>query len=111
MQLKYLNIFVHYFLVIHFIKSHCFSSKLYFLHLHNFCVFLFFRQLYPDKISELEKLSLDLQQSSDQLAPLKVWQFQELSLQAAQRIVTAPREEALSVLTHIAQNFPMQVST
>lgn len=77
----------------------------------QFCVILLFRHLYPDKISELEKLALELQQSSDQLAPLKVWQFQELSLQAAQRIVTAPKEEALSVLMHIAQNFPMQVKT
>lgn len=66
------------------------------------------KQLYPENVSELEKFALELQQTSDQLAPLKVWQFQELSLQAAQRIVTAPREEALSVLTHIAQNFPMQ---
>lgn len=44
------------------------------------------------------------------MAPLKVWQFQELSLQAAERIMSAPKEEALKVFTNIAQNFPMQVS-
>lgn len=44
------------------------------------------------------------------MVPLKVWQFQELSLQAAERIMTAPKEEALKVLINIAQNFPMQVS-
>ena len=43
------------------------------------------------------------------MAPLKVWQVQELSLQAAQRIISAPKEEALKVFTHIAQNFPLQV--
>lgn len=44
------------------------------------------------------------------MAPLKVWQFQELSLQAAERIMNAPKEEALKVFINIAQNFPMQVS-
>lgn len=44
------------------------------------------------------------------MAPLKVWQFQELSLQAAERIMNAPKEESLKVLTYVAQNFPMLVS-
>jgi UDP-glucose:glycoprotein glucosyltransferase len=65
--------------------------------------------LYPDKTEELSKLKQELLESSSELAPLKVWQFQELSLQAAQRIMSAPKEEALHVLTHIAQNFPTQV--
>lgn len=43
------------------------------------------------------------------MAPLKVWQFQELSLQAAERIMAAPKDKALEVFTNIAQNFPMQV--
>lgn len=43
------------------------------------------------------------------MAPLKVWQFQELSLQAAERIMSAPKDEALKVFTNIAQNFPLQV--
>lgn len=68
------------------------------------------RQLYPDKKESLDKLRQELLDTSNELAPLKVWQFQELSLQAAQRIISAPEEEALSVLTNIAQNFPMQVS-
>ena len=54
-------------------------------------------------------MKLDLIESSSELAPLKVWQFQELSLQAAQRIMSAPKEEVLHVLTYIAQNFPTQV--
>ncbi|RZF36252.1 hypothetical protein LSTR_LSTR017344 [Laodelphax striatellus] len=64
--------------------------------------------MYPDKTDELDKLRQELLETSDELAPLKVWQFQELSLQAAQRIVSAPVEEAIKILTHISQNFPMQ---
>lgn len=45
------------------------------------------------------------------MAPLKVWQFQELSLQAAERIMASPKEEVLKVFTHIAQNFPMQAKS
>lgn len=47
---------------------------------------------------------------SNELAPLKVWQFQELSIQAAERIMSAPKDEALKVLINIVQNFPTQVN-
>ncbi|XP_039296318.1 UDP-glucose:glycoprotein glucosyltransferase [Nilaparvata lugens] len=69
------------------------------------------KQMYPDKKEELDKLRQELLETSDELAPLKVWQFQELSLQAAQRIVSAPIEEAIKILTHISQNFPMQAKS
>lgn len=59
---------------------------------------------------ELDKFKFHLEETSNELAPLKVWQFQELSLQAADRIMTAPKDEALKVLIQIAQNFPIQVS-
>ena len=40
-----------------------------------------------------------------------MWQLQELSLQAAERVVSAQERdggaEALRVLTHLAQNFPL----
>lgn len=55
-------------------------------------------------------MKVHLEESSNEMTPLKVWQFQELSLQAAERIMNAPRDEALKVFTNIAQNFPMQVS-
>lgn len=58
--------------------------------------------------SDLDKFKAHLEESSNEMAPLKVWQFQELSLQAAERIMTAPKDEALKVFTNIAQNFPMQ---
>lgn len=57
----------------------------------------------------LNKFKQHLEETSNEMAPLKVWQFQELSLQAAERIMNAPKEEALKVFTNTAQNFPMQV--
>lgn len=67
--------------------------------------------LYPDKIDNLDKFRQALIESSNEMAPLKAWQFQELSLQAAERIMSSAKEEALHVLTHIAQNFPLQART
>ncbi|KAJ3654931.1 hypothetical protein Zmor_014082 [Zophobas morio] len=66
------------------------------------------KKLFPDNKKDLEKFRQHLEESSNEMAPLKVWQFQELSLQAAERIMSAPRDEALKVFTNIAQNFPMQ---
>ncbi|CAH1398887.1 unnamed protein product [Nezara viridula] len=66
------------------------------------------KQLYPDRIENFDKLRQNLLETSSELAPLKVWQFQELSLQAAQRIMSAPKEEVLHVLTYISSNFPTQ---
>lgn len=72
-------------------------------------VIFIFRKLYPDAKADLDKFKQHLTDTSSEMAPLKVWQFQELSLQAAERIMSSPKEEALKVFTHIAQNFPMQV--
>ncbi|KAI4464405.1 udp-glucose glycoprotein:glucosyltransferase [Holotrichia oblita] len=66
------------------------------------------KNLYPDVKKDLDKFKAFLEESSNEMAPLKVWQFQELSLQAAERIMNAPKDEALKVFTNIAQNFPMQ---
>nr|XP_018911723.1 PREDICTED: UDP-glucose:glycoprotein glucosyltransferase [Bemisia tabaci] len=66
------------------------------------------KSLYPDKSEDLEKFKINLLETLSEMAPLKVWQFQELSLQAAQRILSSPLEDALQTFTHIAQNFPMQ---
>lgn len=65
------------------------------------------KTLYPDVRKDLDKFKQHLEESSSEMAPLKVWQFQELSLQAAERIMNAPKDEALKVFTHIAQNFPL----
>ncbi|KAK5645916.1 hypothetical protein RI129_004380 [Pyrocoelia pectoralis] len=65
------------------------------------------KNLFPDHKKDLDKFKQYLEETSSEMAPLKVWQFQELSLQAAQRIMNAPKDEALKVFTNIAQNFPM----
>uniref|UniRef100_A0A8D8LP14 UDP-glucose:glycoprotein glucosyltransferase n=1 Tax=Cacopsylla melanoneura TaxID=428564 RepID=A0A8D8LP14_9HEMI len=66
------------------------------------------RELYPDQVPSLVKLKTALLESTNEMAPLKVWQFQDLSQQAAQRILDAPHEDQLRTLVHIAQNFPVQ---
>lgn len=43
----------------------------------------------------------------DELTPLKVWQVQELSYQAAQRIVEAGQQKALNIMVDSSQNFPL----
>lgn len=65
--------------------------------------------MYPNKQLELDKLQTHLLETSHEIGALKVWQFQELSYQAAERIMNSPTNEAINVLTDISQNFPMQV--
>lgn len=69
-----------------------------------------FRNLFPDLRSPLDRFRKHLTEQESELAPLKVWQFQALSLQAAESVMAAPPHEALSHFTNIAQNFPMQVN-
>ncbi|KAK4879085.1 hypothetical protein RN001_007231 [Aquatica leii] len=69
------------------------------------------KNLFPERKKDFDKFKQYLEESSNEMAPLKVWQFQELSLQAAERIMNAPKDEALKVFTNIAQNFPMQAKS
>ncbi|XP_063978446.1 UDP-glucose:glycoprotein glucosyltransferase isoform X2 [Diachasmimorpha longicaudata] len=69
------------------------------------------KNLYPDKQAELDSFEKHLLETSDEIGALKVWQFQELSHQAAERIMKSPSQEAIKVLTDIAQNFPMQAKS
>ncbi|XP_018571194.1 UDP-glucose:glycoprotein glucosyltransferase [Anoplophora glabripennis] len=66
------------------------------------------KQIFPELKNNLDKFKSHLEEMSNELAPLKVWQFQDLSVQAAERIMSAPKDEALKVFINIAQNFPMQ---
>lgn len=71
------------------------------------------RNLFPGLRSPLERFRRHLSESNEELEPLKVWQMQALSMQAAVAVVDANDaggDESLKVLTSIAQNFPMQVS-
>jgi len=67
-----------------------------------------FRKLYPNQQAELDQIQTYLLETSHEIGAFKVWQFQELSHQAAERIMKSPAE-SLNVLTDISQNFPMQV--
>lgn len=69
-----------------------------------------FRTMYPDRAAQLAKLRQHLLDTTSDLAPLKAWQLQELSLQASERIMSSATEEALKTFTLIAHNFPLQVS-
>lgn len=69
------------------------------------------KNLYPDKHQQLDDFEKHLLETSDEIGALKVWQFQELSHQAAERIMKSPSAEAIKVLTDIAQNFPMQAKS
>ncbi|XP_045542261.1 UDP-glucose:glycoprotein glucosyltransferase [Papilio machaon] len=72
------------------------------------------KNLFPALRTPLERFRRHLSESSEELAPLKVWQMQALSMQAAAAVVDANDaggDEALKVLTSIAQNFPMQTKS
>ncbi|XP_075794463.1 UDP-glucose:glycoprotein glucosyltransferase 1 isoform X2 [Pelodiscus sinensis] len=64
------------------------------------------RQLYPDLKEELKELRKHLIESTNEMAPLKVWQLQDLSFQTAARILAAPTVDALIVMKDLSQNFP-----
>ncbi|XP_064638451.1 UDP-glucose:glycoprotein glucosyltransferase 1-like isoform X2 [Lineus longissimus] len=72
--------------------------------------FLFSRlkEMYPELKENLSEFRKFLVESSNEMAPLKVWQLQDLSFQAAQRVVSAAPKESLRVLRDISQNFPTQ---
>ncbi|XP_010714926.1 UDP-glucose:glycoprotein glucosyltransferase 1 [Meleagris gallopavo] len=64
------------------------------------------RQLYPDLTEELKELRKHLVESTNEMAPLKVWQLQDLSFQTAARVLAAPPVDALMVMKDLSQNFP-----
>ncbi|KAM9127562.1 UDP-glucose:glycoprotein glucosyltransferase 1 isoform 2-T3 [Pangshura tecta] len=64
------------------------------------------RQLYPDLKEELKELRKHLIESTNEMAPLKVWQLQDLSFQTAARILAAPTVDALMIMKDLSQNFP-----
>ncbi|XP_054642539.1 UDP-glucose:glycoprotein glucosyltransferase 2 isoform X2 [Dunckerocampus dactyliophorus] len=56
-----------------------------------------------DQLGELRKHLLD---STNDMAPLKVWELQDLSFQAAARILSVPKFDALKLMRDLSQNFP-----
>ncbi|KAL0895610.1 hypothetical protein ABMA27_011701 [Loxostege sticticalis] len=72
------------------------------------------KNLFPALRTPLERFRRHLSESSEELAPLKVWQMQALSMQAAAAVIDANDaggDESLKVLASIAQNFPMQTKS
>ena len=70
---------------------------------------MYFRALYPNSTESLEAFHNFLHESTDVMTPLKVWQLQELSYQATERVMAAANSDAIKLITHISQNFPLQV--
>ncbi|KAG5847290.1 hypothetical protein ANANG_G00124460 [Anguilla anguilla] len=64
------------------------------------------KTLYPELKEQLKELRKHLVESTNEMAPLKVWQMQDLSYQTAARILAAPSVDALTVMRDLSQNFP-----
>uniref|UniRef100_A0A1I7TWE2 UDP-glucose:glycoprotein glucosyltransferase n=1 Tax=Caenorhabditis tropicalis TaxID=1561998 RepID=A0A1I7TWE2_9PELO len=63
------------------------------------------KELHPESVEAIETFRVNLKES-DELTPLKRWELQDLSYQAAQKIVNAGPAEALGTLEEYSQNFP-----
>lgn len=67
------------------------------------------KELNPGLNEQLDEFKKHLIESQLELAPLKAWQMQDLSFQAAQRIIDAQADdEALQLLEDLGQNFPLR---
>ncbi|XP_032533135.1 UDP-glucose:glycoprotein glucosyltransferase 2 isoform X5 [Chiroxiphia lanceolata] len=66
------------------------------------------KQIYPDLKNNLKKFKKHLIETTNNMEPLKVWELQDLSFQAAARVMSTPVYDALKVMKDIAQNFPIR---
>ncbi|XP_014851311.1 PREDICTED: UDP-glucose:glycoprotein glucosyltransferase 2 isoform X2 [Poecilia mexicana] len=64
------------------------------------------RTSHPELQEQLGELRKHLLESTNDMAPLKVWEMQDLSFQAAARIMSVPKFDALKVMRDLSQNFP-----
>ncbi|XP_069614135.1 UDP-glucose:glycoprotein glucosyltransferase 2 [Ranitomeya imitator] len=65
-------------------------------------------QMYPDLKDNLVEFRKHLIESTNEMEPLKVWELQDLSFQAASKVFSSPVYEALKVLRDMSQNFPIK---
>ncbi|XP_077153267.1 UDP-glucose:glycoprotein glucosyltransferase 2 [Ranitomeya variabilis] len=65
-------------------------------------------QMYPDLKDNLAEFRKHLIESTNEMEPLKVWELQDLSFQAASKVFSSPVYEALKVLRDMSQNFPIK---
>ncbi|XP_038166016.1 UDP-glucose:glycoprotein glucosyltransferase 2 [Arvicola amphibius] len=66
------------------------------------------KERYPDLKDNLTGFQKYLLESSKALLPLKVWELQDLSFQAASQIMSTPVYDAIKLMKDIAQNFPIK---
>ncbi|XP_067149542.1 UDP-glucose:glycoprotein glucosyltransferase 2 isoform X2 [Apteryx mantelli] len=66
------------------------------------------KQMHPNLKNNLKEFKKHLIETTNNMEPLKVWELQDLSFQAAARIMSTPVYDALKVMKDIAQNFPIR---
>ncbi|XP_040003710.1 UDP-glucose:glycoprotein glucosyltransferase 2 isoform X3 [Xiphias gladius] len=64
------------------------------------------KKSHPELQENLVELRKHLLESTNDMAPLKVWEMQDLSFQAAARIMSIPKFDALKLMRDLSQNFP-----
>ncbi|KAM9486664.1 UDP-glucose:glycoprotein glucosyltransferase 2 isoform 2-T2 [Clarias gariepinus] len=64
------------------------------------------RESHPELQEQLGELKRHLLESTNDMAPLKVWELQDLSFQAATRIMSVPKFDSLKLMQDLSQNFP-----
>ncbi|XP_061735029.1 UDP-glucose:glycoprotein glucosyltransferase 2 isoform X2 [Nerophis ophidion] len=69
-------------------------------------VFGTLKNSHPDLQDQLGELRKHLVDSTNDMAPLKVWELQDLSFQAAARILSVPKFDVLKLMRDLSQNFP-----
>ena len=69
-------------------------------------VFGTLKTLHPDKVEKLGEMKQHLLDMNNDMAPMKVWQLQDLSMQAAQRIMSSTEDQRLKTLVDLSTNFP-----
>ncbi|KAM3607346.1 uncharacterized protein V6R79_006111 [Siganus canaliculatus] len=64
------------------------------------------KKSHPELQEQLVELRKHLLESTNDMVPLKVWEMQDLSFQAAARIMSVPKFDALKLMRDLSQNFP-----
>uniref|UniRef100_A0A2K6LNW1 UDP-glucose ceramide glucosyltransferase-like 1 n=1 Tax=Rhinopithecus bieti TaxID=61621 RepID=A0A2K6LNW1_RHIBE len=58
--------------------------------------------------TQVKKDETEANESNKQMTPLKVWELQDLSFQAASQIMSTPVYDAIKLMKDISQNFPIK---
>uniref|UniRef100_A0A3Q3XP66 UDP-glucose ceramide glucosyltransferase-like 1 n=1 Tax=Mola mola TaxID=94237 RepID=A0A3Q3XP66_MOLML len=68
------------------------------------------KKSHPEFQEQLAELRRHLLESTNDMVPLKVWEMQDLSFQAAARIMSVPKFDSLKLMRDLSQNFPSKAS-